>query len=93
MTEQSERSGPGGTLIRGADGSLYFVPDEALETFRLPEDKAARTQQVLDREGEAKGISYASPGVYPLEGGPALATGVMISDADTATVASLGSYR
>jgi hypothetical protein len=27
-----------GTLLQGADGSLYFIANEELEVFRVPED-------------------------------------------------------
>jgi hypothetical protein len=30
-----------GTLIQGADGSLYFIPTEDLQAFRLPDDAPA----------------------------------------------------
>lgn len=31
-----------GTLLRGPDGRLYFIPDEALDAFQVP-DKAIPT--------------------------------------------------
>ncbi len=37
MTSE-ERKVMDGTVIQGADGSLYFIPTEALQAYRLPDD-------------------------------------------------------
>lgn len=48
---QSEESrDDGGTIIRGADGALYYVPDAELKAFLLPEEKAAVAREVLDQQ-------------------------------------------
>lgn len=44
-----------GTLIRGADGSIYFVPDENLEAFRVPEEHARPVRESLEKAGAAAG--------------------------------------
>jgi len=42
-----------GTIIRGPDGSLYFISDKRLEAFRLPEKSIAPVQEYLDAEATA----------------------------------------
>lgn len=37
----------GGSLIRGADGALYFIPDEKLSSFKLPEEEAYLAEKLL----------------------------------------------
>jgi hypothetical protein len=37
-----------GTLIRGAAGKLYFIPDDAIERFRVPEERAREVREVLE---------------------------------------------
>lgn len=41
----------GGTIIRGADGALYFIRDEVLEETRLPRD-LVKQAEILLREPE-----------------------------------------
>jgi hypothetical protein len=40
-----------GTLIRGADGALYFIPDNKMRAFRLPNKDTADARAALDRQG------------------------------------------
>lgn len=42
-----------GTLIRGADGALYFIPEEKMESFRLDREK---TEDAI-KECEKLGIT------------------------------------
>ena len=42
-----------GTIIRGPDGSLYFIPDKRLEAFRLPDKSIGPVQEFLDSEATA----------------------------------------
>jgi hypothetical protein len=37
-----------GTLIRGSEGELWFVPTEDLEAFRVPDDVAAKARREMD---------------------------------------------
>jgi hypothetical protein len=41
---------PGGTVIRGPDGALYFIRDEMLENFRLPEKLAKDAETLVSRQ-------------------------------------------
>ncbi|MDZ4719101.1 MAG: hypothetical protein SH847_11670 [Roseiflexaceae bacterium] len=40
-----------GTVIRGADGKLYFVPDGVLETYRVPEQAYPNLATTLASHG------------------------------------------
>ena len=57
-----------GTLICGADGVVYFIPNEDLEAFRVPEEHAAPVREGLREPaaaaGEVKGfMDYSASGV------------------------------
>ena len=56
-----------GTLIRAADGKLYFIPDDALRPFLLDDKKSA----ALDiRFGEALKVAVGNlPGKYVADSG------------------------
>lgn len=44
-------SGGGGTVFKGADGSLYFVRDELLETLKVEGEAAQKLQEVMKSGG------------------------------------------
>ncbi|MGB8643742.1 MAG: hypothetical protein WCF84_00765 [Anaerolineae bacterium] len=50
-----------GTLFRGADGNLYFVPDSALESFRVFDSEQPRIENFL--AGDGKGDDAAAKNV------------------------------
>jgi hypothetical protein len=53
-------AGKEGTILRGADGKLYFIPDDALKPFALDEKKNAALE---DRFGEGlKAAAATLPG-------------------------------
>lgn len=37
-----------GTIIRGVDGELYFLPDSALKAYRLPPEERKEVSSRLD---------------------------------------------
>jgi hypothetical protein len=37
-----------GTLIRGADGLLYWITDDVLRTYKLPAEKTENAREYLD---------------------------------------------
>ena len=39
-----------GALMMGADGAIYFIPNEDLEAFRVPEEGAAEARESLEPE-------------------------------------------
>ncbi len=53
----------GGTVLRGTDGTLYFIREELLEACRMEGEGAGRAQQLLD---ERKGRSEAERLVQPI---------------------------
>ena len=61
-----------GTVIQGADGSLYFIPADALQAYRLPDD-------ALDQEsGESADVeghwwTYSQP-IFAAQGSVAYQT-------------------
>ncbi len=46
MTKETKEKG---TLIRGADGALYYISDTELSAHRLPDDQAAKGISFLDQ--------------------------------------------
>ena len=49
----SERHIPG-TLFRGADGNLYFIPDTALQPFRIFDQVRDRVEALFDARSEVE---------------------------------------
>ena len=39
-----------GTLLRGADGHLYFIPDQELQPFRVPDHAQAPLEECFATE-------------------------------------------
>jgi hypothetical protein len=55
--QQNDQNLEGGTLIRGADGSIYFLRDEMLEACRVTqEDAIPFLNQLLDQDQEVEGF-------------------------------------
>jgi hypothetical protein len=48
MRKKSGKQTATGTLIRGADGALYFVPDGKKWAFLLPNEYTAEARALLD---------------------------------------------
>ncbi len=55
---------PGGTIVRGDDGTIYFIRDEVLAMTKVTEpDMAAFCAQLLDaNQPETSGFALASGG-------------------------------
>jgi len=49
MAGKREKPKPNGTLIRGADGALYFILDSKLHAFRVLEKDEASVNAELDK--------------------------------------------
>lgn len=49
-----------GTLVRGPEGALYYIPHSQLEGFRVPEDHVPAIQRAVDR-GEHPTFSFPEP--------------------------------
>jgi hypothetical protein len=40
-----------GTVIRGADGSLYYISEDKMQSFKLPDEQTAEARKMLDDAG------------------------------------------
>lgn len=61
MSSESSQN-TSGTIIRGADGSLYFIRDEVLQACKVtePEMQQFIDQLVNEHQGEVSGFSLSS---------------------------------
>jgi hypothetical protein len=46
-----------GTVLRGADGSIYFIRNEVLEACRQPPEMAKQLEELMASENEVRGFS------------------------------------
>ena len=51
---EEPRGVAGGTVVRGADGSLYFIRDEVLEAFKMEGEPYERAQELLKDARQAE---------------------------------------
>ena len=65
MAQQRGEQGRGGLLIRGSDGRLFFMRDDAEAPIRLEEDLAERVNALLERQPPRE-ISGLSPDLQKL---------------------------
>lgn len=49
MAEKREGEEVEGFWVRGADGGLYFIPQDDLETYRVPDDLAEPAIREIDQ--------------------------------------------
>jgi hypothetical protein len=76
----------GGTLVRGADGALYYIPDDKLEAFALPDDQAEEARELIGHERDIVTLSVAR--------GPAVRrSGLAFSNTDTVSVVNVAAIR
>lgn len=62
MPEEDRQTG---TVIRGADGALYFIPDEAMKAFRLKGERGLWARNLIEAVDEASGVSKTNyPDLY-----------------------------
>jgi hypothetical protein len=76
----------GGTLMRGPDGGLYYIPDDKLEAFRLPEDQIPETPDLMGKEGDL-------PNASALKGPAVQRAGLVASDTTTVSVVNIAAIR
>jgi len=82
MTKQAQQGG--GTVVRAPDGSLYYITDADLESYRLPEDKAAAVRKVIENDMQG----FASlPEDHRLRLGLNTALGIPVAMSKTKSVA------
>jgi hypothetical protein len=84
MAARTEEAG--GTLVRGADGELYFIPDEKLDAFRLPQTKAGSARKLVAGSGEVMTLSV-------LRGPAVRKAGLAASETTTVSVVNVGAIR
>jgi len=51
-----------GTVLRGADGAIYFIRNEVLEACRQPDDMAKQLESLVASESEVQGFSIDTSG-------------------------------
>lgn len=51
MAKKTGKEATEGTLIRGADGALYFVQDDQKWAHRLPDEPTKEARALLDEKG------------------------------------------
>ena len=83
---KTQKEESGGTLVRGADGELYYIPDEKLEVFRLPPAKAASARKVIGAAGEVLPLSV-------LRGPAVRKAGLSMEDYKIVSVVNVGAIR
>ena len=77
--------GPG-TVIRGVDGAIFWIPDNKLSAFRLPDDKADKIKSLLDE-------SKMDPLVANLDSKFSQSIGIARGEEETETLLNLGAVR
>ena len=61
MATRTRKKSAKGTLIRGADGSLYHIPDKDLGAYRLPNELTGEARAFLNRQNlKSKGAHVAA---------------------------------
>ena len=55
-----------GTMICGADGAVYFIPDSDLTAFRISDENERAVQKDLDRVVAVRGLADAGPIDFPI---------------------------
>ena len=84
IQRDTRSQGSRGTIIRGADGSLYYIPDRRLPAFRLPEAKAATLRSAISGDEPIKAVPNRILKRIGLVAG---------DDDETVVVLSLGAIR
>jgi hypothetical protein len=69
-----------GTMIRGADGSLYYISEDKMQSFKLPDQHTAEARKMLDDAGmkAQAGLVPALHGEGLVKSGPATEGGAYL---------------
>lgn len=54
-----------GTLMRGADGKLYFIPRQELSRFEVPQHVTGKVEDAVE-QGSAPGVNFTDSFLNPL---------------------------
>jgi hypothetical protein len=60
-----ERTEVEGTLIRGADGALYFIPQSELQAYQVPDTIAKEAEQVVTEGMDVQGFDALFTSLTP----------------------------
>lgn len=72
----------GGTVLRGQDGSLYFIRDEVLEKCKVRGEYVDRLNKMLDQStGEVEGFSFEVQPAGEVEGSVGYVQGDILTKA------------
>ncbi len=64
MAGKSKESHPKGTLIKSADGALYYISRSNLQAFRVPEKEEPEVDAEFEKLAEAKKKEVAAVECY-----------------------------
>ena len=56
MSEEAQEHVLEGALLQGSDGATYFIPNERLAAFRVPDELAESANEVFDAVGDVAGF-------------------------------------
>ena len=65
-----EETGVEGALIRGSDGTTYFIPSDDLAAYRVPDAVADQSAVAFDGDAEVAGFAAPGPRVVDAMAGP-----------------------
>lgn len=54
----AEEEAETGALLQGADGAMYFVPEQDLAQYRLSDDEAASAAEAMGDDDEVSGFAF-----------------------------------
>ena len=66
MTNQNEAGTIAGSVLRGADGALYFIPNSVLDVCRLSETTATQVGEAFAEGEEVSGFGFQVANLSPL---------------------------
>jgi hypothetical protein len=83
-----------GTVIRGADGSLYYISEDKMQSFKLPDEHTAEARKMLDDAGmKAKaGLVPALHGDGLVKSGPTTEPGTYLPVTQKLKSIAAGAY-
>lgn len=90
MAQDKDTPG-GGTILRGDDGELYFIPQDALEAFRLDDKRSAAVEETI---GAVRGRGDSGELLSTLPAPVGRRLGLLASDNEPTQVAvNIGAMR
>jgi len=56
MTEEAQEHVLEGALLQGSDGATYFIPNERLAAYRIPDELAGSANAAFEAAGDVAGF-------------------------------------